>query len=68
MRRKFGSKRDENGEGRRLYNEELNGLYRLPSVGRFITSRRLRCWDVGRMEKSRSPFKILTSKPAGMKS
>jgi hypothetical protein len=28
LRRMFGSKRDENGEWRRLHNEELNSLYR----------------------------------------
>jgi hypothetical protein len=28
LRRIFGSKKDENGEWRRLYNEELHSLYR----------------------------------------
>ena len=46
---------DENGEWRRLHNEELHSLYR---------SRRLR-WagHVARMEEGRSAFKILTGKP-----
>ena len=48
----FGSKRDENGEWRRLYNEELHSLYCLPNVVMVIKSRRLR-WagHIDRMEK-----------------
>ena len=42
-RRIFGSKRDENGEWRRLHNEELHSLYRSPHIVRVIKSRRLRC-------------------------
>ena len=51
-------KRDENGEWRRLHNEELHSLYRSPIV-RVIESRRLR-WagHVARMEEGRSAFKI----------
>ena len=57
-------KRDENGEWRRLHNEELHSLYRLPNIVRMIKSRRLR-WAgyVARMEEGRSAFKILTDKP-----
>ena len=33
LRRIFGPKRDENGEWRRLHNEELHSLYRSPSQG-----------------------------------
>ena len=53
LRRIFGPKRNENGEWRRLHNEELQNLYR-----------RLR-WagHVARMEEGRSAFKILTGKP-----
>ena len=40
-RRIFGSKRDENGQRRRLYNKELNSLYRSPNIVREIKSRRL---------------------------
>ena len=55
MRQIFGSKRDENGECRRLHNEELLSLYRSPNIVRVIKSRRLR-WagHVARMEEGRS--------------
>ena len=42
LRRIFGPKRDENGEWRRLYNEELHSLYRSPNIVRVIKPRRLR--------------------------
>ena len=35
--------RDENGEWRRLHNEELHSLYRSSNIVRVIESRRLRC-------------------------
>jgi hypothetical protein len=40
LRQIFGSKRDENGEWRRLYNEELHSLYCLPNITIVIKSRR----------------------------
>ena len=57
----FGPKRDENGEKRRLHNEELHSLYRSPNIIRVIKSRGLR-WagHVATMEEGRSFFKILT--------
>ena len=32
LRRIFGLKRDENGEWRRLHNEELHGVYPSPNI------------------------------------
>ena len=52
LRRIFGPTRDENGEWRRLHNEELHSLYRSPNIVRVIKSSRL-SWtgDVARMEE-----------------
>ena len=53
-------------EWRRLHNEELHRLYRLPIIVHVIKSRRLR-WaiHVARVEEGKSAFKILTGKPTG---
>ena len=66
MKRIFGPRSDDNGEWRRLHNEELHSLYRSPNIVRVIKSRRLR-WagHVTIMEEGRSVFKILTGKPTG---
>ena len=66
LRRVFEPKRDENGEWRRLHNEELHSLYRSANIVRGIKSRRLR-WasHVARMEEGRSVFKILKDTPPG---
>ena len=66
LRRIFGPKWDENGEWRRLHNEELHSLYRSLNIDRVIKSRILR-WggDVARMDEGRSAFKILTGKSTG---
>jgi hypothetical protein len=55
MRRIFGPKRDEvTREWRKLHNEELLGLYFLPSIIRIIKSRRMK-WagHVARMGQKR---------------
>jgi hypothetical protein len=59
-------KRDENGEWRRLHNEELHNFYSSPNIVTVIKSRKLR-WagHLARMEEGRSASKILTGKPTG---
>jgi hypothetical protein len=54
-----GLKSDENGEWRRLHNEEVNSLYRSPNIVRVIKYRRLR-WagQVARIEESRNALKL----------
>ena len=42
LRRIFWPKSDENGEWRRLHNEELHSLYLPPNIVRVIISRKLR--------------------------
>ena len=40
LRRKFGPKRDANGECKRLHNEKLHSLYHSPNISRVIKSNR----------------------------
>ena len=42
LRRVFGPNKDENGEWRRLNNEELHSSFHSPNIVRVIKSRRLR--------------------------
>ena len=65
-RRIFGLKRDDNGEWRKLHNEELYSLYHSPNIVKVMNSRGLR-WvgHVARIDEGRSAFKILTGKPTG---
>ena len=59
LRRIFEPKRGENGEWRRLHNEELHSLYPSLNMVKVIKSRRLR-WagHVARMEEGRSLSKF----------
>jgi hypothetical protein len=60
-RRIFGPKRDEvTGGWRKLHNEELHGLYSLPSIIRVIKARMMR-WVgyVARMGEVRVAYNIL---------
>ena len=66
LRRIFGPNRGENGEWRRLHNEELHSLGRSPNIIRGLKSIRL-IWagHVARLEEDRSAFKILSGKLTG---
>ena len=59
LRRIFGLKRDKNGEGKRLQNEELHSLYRPPNIVRVIKSRLGWASHIARINE------ILTGKPSG---
>jgi hypothetical protein len=67
LRRIFGPKRDKvTGDCRKPYNEELHGLYSLPTIVRVIKSRRM-IWagHVTRMEEGRIVYRVLVGKPEG---
>jgi hypothetical protein len=42
LRRIFGPKREEDGQWRKLHNDELHNLYSSPNIVRVIKSRRMR--------------------------
>jgi hypothetical protein len=63
----FEPKRDElTGGWRKMYNEELHGLYSSPSIIRVIKARRMR-WagHVARMGEVRCAYNILVGRPEG---
>jgi hypothetical protein len=67
LRRKCGPKMDEEAEKwRRLHNEELSDLYRVPNIFRVIKSRRMR-WagHIACMGKNRDVYMDLVGKPEG---
>jgi hypothetical protein len=66
LRRIFGPKREEDRLWRKLYNDELHGLYSSPNIVRMIKSRRLR-WlgHVAHMEEERGVYSVLLGKPKG---
>jgi hypothetical protein len=65
LRRIFGPKRDEvTEEWRKIHNEEINDLYCLHNIVRFIKSRRMR-WvgHVARLGDRRVVYSVLVGKP-----
>ena len=60
----FSPKRYENGEWRRLHNEELHSLYRSPNIVRVIKSRSLRWAGHGAMGCGQKSFKASVAVPA----
>jgi hypothetical protein len=59
----FGPKKDEvTGGWRKLHNEELHGLYSLPSIVRVIKARRMRWACMGEV---RDAYNILVGRPEG---
>ena len=66
QRRVFRPKMGENGEWRKVHNEELHSVYSLPNIFKVINSLWLKWTEhVARMEEFRSAFMILTDEPTG---
>jgi hypothetical protein len=64
LRKIFGPKREEDGSGRKLHNDELHDLYSSPNIVRVIKSRRMR-WagHVTRMREGRGAYRVLVGRP-----
>jgi hypothetical protein len=68
LRRIFGPKREEDGPGRKLHNDELHSLYSSPNIVRVIKSRKMR-WagHVARIKEGRGVYRLLVGSPEGKK-
>jgi hypothetical protein len=66
LRKIFGPKREEDGWGRKLHNDELHNLYSSPNIVKVIKSRRMR-WTghVARMGEGRDVYRVLVGRFEG---
>jgi hypothetical protein len=66
LRKISGSKREEDGSWRKLYNDELHSLYSSLNIVRVIKSRRM-SWagHVARMGEGRGVYRVLAGRPGG---
>jgi hypothetical protein len=62
----YGHKREKGGSRRKLYNDELHGLYSSPNIVRVIKSKRMR-WagHVVHMGEGRGVYRVLVGRPEG---
>jgi hypothetical protein len=66
LRRMFGPKRDEmTGGSRKLLNEELRGLYSLPSIIGMIKTTIRWAGHIARMREKGNAYRLLVGKPKG---